>query len=252
MTKTAAFILNHNLPDYTDMVYEALKPFERNDYELFVMDNGSSPEGKSKYTTYASDVNGYFGGGFDAAMGITLEDDKYDSMLFVNNDLTIHPRRFVESLRRDMFWANGDIAYDIIAPTFYNIEPKGQCHWKTMHSYGCSFVREVPYVDFQCPLITKRLLKEAKEIDSDLTYGWGICFWFALLCEQRGWKLGVSDRNCVLHHNSLTVKKGVSGLDIATYCRLAEEGQMRFFKKNNLMDGYMELRKKAELYDYSS
>ena len=51
-TKTCAIILNCNLPDYTDMLYDSLKPYEREDYELFVLDNGSTPEGTSKYTTF--------------------------------------------------------------------------------------------------------------------------------------------------------------------------------------------------------
>jgi hypothetical protein len=102
-TKTAAIILNHNLPDYTDLLYESLKPYERDDYDLMVFDNGSTPEGRSKYTTYASETNGYFGGGFNAAMEIVLADEKYDSMLFLNNDLTVFGMNFVKSLRESMF-----------------------------------------------------------------------------------------------------------------------------------------------------
>ena len=70
-TKTAAFILNHNLPDYTDMLYESLKPYERTDYDLFVIDNASSIEGKSKHTSFELEENVYFGGGLNAAMQYT-------------------------------------------------------------------------------------------------------------------------------------------------------------------------------------
>ena len=103
MSKTAAFILNHNLPDYTDMLYESLKPYERTDYDLFVIDNGSTPEGKSKHTSFELGENVYFGGGFNAAMQYTLENKEYDSMMFLNNDLTVHPYNFVRSLREEMF-----------------------------------------------------------------------------------------------------------------------------------------------------
>jgi hypothetical protein len=61
MGKTAAIILNHNMPDYTDMLYESLKPYERDDYELFVLDNASKPEGRSKYTSFQLETNVYFG-----------------------------------------------------------------------------------------------------------------------------------------------------------------------------------------------
>ena len=76
MTKTAAIILNHNLPDYTDMLFDSLKPYEREDYDLMVFDNGSTPEGTSKHTTHKHDENLYFGGGLNAAMQLVLEDDQ--------------------------------------------------------------------------------------------------------------------------------------------------------------------------------
>jgi GT2 family glycosyltransferase len=258
MTKTAAFILNHNLPDYTNMLYESLKPYERYDYDLFVIDNGSSSDGKSKHTSFELGDNVYFGGGFNAAMQYTLENDQYDSMLFLNNDLTVHPYNFVKSLREEMFeeifagkWGSQEIKYDIVSPSFYNIEPRGQCHWKSMHSWSANNIRPVDYIDFQCPLISRRLLEQVKEIDPDLLYGWGICFYFAIIAKSNGWKLGMVDRCCVLHHNSLTVKKGVAGLDIPTYCMRAENGQTNFFSKKGLMKEYIEFRKKAETYEYN-
>lgn len=259
MSKTAVFILNHNLPDYTDMLYESLKPHERYDYDLFIIDNGSSEKGMSKYTSFRLDENVYMGGGFNAGMQYTLENKKYDSMLFMNNDLTVHPYNFVRSLREEMFneifigkYGSQETKYDVVSPSFYNIEPNSQCHWKSMHSWNSKEVRDVSYIDFQSPLISRRLLEQVKEIDSDLMYGWGICFYFALVARNNGWKLGMVDRCCILHHNSLTVKRGVAGIDIPTYCRKAEEGQFKFFQKTGLYDGYMKLRKESESYEYKN
>ena len=178
-TKTAAFILNHNLPDYTDMLYESLKPYERTDYDLFVIDNGSGKEGKSKHTSFELEENVYFGGGFNAAMQYTLENKEYDSMMFLNNDLTVHPYNFVKALREEMLedvfddvlsgkWTSREIKYDIVSPSFYNIEYNKQCHWKSMHSWSAKNTRPVDYIDFQCPLISRRLLEEVKEISPDL------------------------------------------------------------------------------------
>ena len=259
--KTAAIILNHNLPEYTDMVYEALKPYERNDYDLFVLDNGSSPEGQSKHTSFRLDENVYFGGGFNAAMQFVLENEEYDSLLFLNNDLTIHPVNFVATMREVMFkqalmmddssFDNaepGTAYFDIVSPTFYNVEPKGQCHWKTMHGYGQRRTRKVPFIDFQCPLLSRRVLQEVKEIDPLLVIGWGIDAYFAIICKRKGWKMGVTDRLSMLHHNSLTVKKGVAGLTIAEYCRKAELGQAEFFNKMGLTKEFHEVRAAGEAY----
>lgn len=279
MKKTAAVILNHNLPDYTDMLYESLKPYERNDYHVIVFDNGSDKAGQSKYTSYATGQNVYFGGGFNAAMGMVLDNDCYDSLLFLNNDLTIHNnRKFVKTLRDCMFskisvienfdGTGGTLvkkeilppnipAFDIVSSTFYNDEEtdlKGGCHWKTMKNYGNTqygSVREVPFIDFQCPLISKRLLKEIGEIHPSLIMGFGIDFLFALTCQDKGWKLGVCDSLTVLHHNSLTVKRGVAGINIQQYCQRAEAGQYDFFYNvKKRFDDYQKLRQKAENYQF--
>ena len=47
--------------------------------------------------------------------------------------------------------------------------------------------------------------------------------------------MGVLDHVCVLHHNSLTVKRGVAGINIQQYCQLADQGQAEFFTKKNLI-----------------
>lgn len=250
--KTAAVILNHNLPDYTDMLYESLKPYERGDYELMVFDNGSNEAGRSRYTTHALDQNVYFGGGFNAAMQMVIESDEYDSLLFLNNDLTVHPYNFVKVLREEMFGDEHFHTYEIVSPSFYNIEPLGQCHWKTMHNWGAPFTRFVPFIDFQCPLISKRLLKEVGEIDPSLMYGWGIDAYFAILCQQKGWKMGVVDRLCVLHHNSLTVKRGVAGINVQQYCQLAEKGQVEFFTKKNLVKEFHDIRNQGNNYAHAN
>jgi GT2 family glycosyltransferase len=256
MGKTAAIILNHNMPDYTDMLYESLKPYERDDYELFVLDNASKPEGKSKYTSFQLETNVYFGGGLNASMEFVKENPQYDSLLFLSNDLTIHPYEFVRTLREEMFdeifagkWGSLEIKYDIVAPSFYNIEPNQQCHWKGMHSRCSKEIRQVVYSDFQCPLISRRLIEAVENIDSDLMYGWGPDWLFALTAKKLGYKIGVVDRACILHHNSLTVKRGVAGLDIPTYCRLAETGMKNFFVKTNMYNDYMALRAEAEKYE---
>lgn len=243
--KTLVAILNHNLPEYTDYLYEALAPYQSNIYDLAVIDNGSNPESKSKYTTLEIDTNVYFGGGFNAAMQYVLESTEYDSLLFMNNDLIVFGYNFVKQLKSAL--NNG---YDIVSPCFFNVEPNQQCHWKTMHNWGAENIRTVPFIDFQCPLISRRLLNEVKEIDADLLYGWGIDTYFAYQCKKHNWKIGVMDNLCALHYNSLTVKKGVANLSMQDYCRNAELGQYNFFTKNNLMVEYHSIRHDAENYRY--
>lgn len=254
MTKTAVIILNCNLPDYTDMLYESLKPYERDHYDVMVFDNGSKPEGMSKYTSYRSEVNGFFGGGFEAARQITLSDPKYDSLLFMNNDLTVHGMNFVKSLRNAMFYLESVYndspieGGDVVSPCFFNIEPNQQCHWRTMWNWGSSRPRVVPFVDMQGPLMSRRLLEAMGPVDPDLVVGWGIDVYMAHICRQNNWKMIVCDNVSMMHHNSLTVKRGVAGIDIPTYCRNAEIGQRNFFEKKNLMKEFHEIRQLGESY----
>ena len=119
-----------------------------------------------------------------------------------------------------------------------------------MHNWGAKETREVPFIDFQMPLISRRLLEEVGEVDSDLIYGWGIDTYFAYICKKNNWKIGVVDRLSTLHYNSLTIKSGVAKLNMVDYCRLAEEGQYNFFTKNNLMVEYHKIRTVAENYRY--
>jgi cellulose biosynthesis protein BcsQ len=63
MTKSLVAILHYNTPSYTDTLYELLKPYEREDYDLIVIDNGSDLGKSSKYATFRLEENVYFGGG---------------------------------------------------------------------------------------------------------------------------------------------------------------------------------------------
>ena len=76
--KTLVVIYNHNLPSMTDNLWESLYPYCKDDYDMILIDNGSTPEGKSRYTTHETGQNTYFGGALNIAMQFFLESD-YDS-----------------------------------------------------------------------------------------------------------------------------------------------------------------------------
>ena len=113
--KTLAVILNHNLPDDTNKLYESLKPFEGDEYDLVVVENGCEEDGKSKYSTFTLDKNVYFGGGINVMFQYIIDNKEYDSLLFLNNDLIIHGYNFVKSLRHEMI----DNDFTIVSPTIF-------------------------------------------------------------------------------------------------------------------------------------
>ncbi len=56
--KVGIALLNYNLPEETDYVYESLvKNLDKTNYEICVVDNASDKAAPSKYTTIKSLVN---------------------------------------------------------------------------------------------------------------------------------------------------------------------------------------------------
>jgi len=217
--KTLAVILQHNTPQHTNVLYELLKPYENEHYDLVVLDCGSLPEKQSKYTTLKLEENVFFGGALDVMFNYILENDKFD----------------------------------IITPCIIQPE-KTQNHWKQMLPWGTNTTREVKWVDLQCPLISKRFIKHIFDtkttencIDPLLIRGWGIELYFGVVCETQNWKIGVCDYIPAVHLGSMTLK----ALDNTNeYCRLAEEGMFHFFRKKLLIKQFNEFRQWGENYKY--
>lgn len=231
------------MPEMTDSLWESLKPYEQDDYDLILIDNGSKPEGKSQYTTYETEKNCYFGGALNLAMQLFLDSKEYDSLLSLNNDLILQGPNFIKILREEMF--KGD--YKIISPCVLQVE--NQCKWKYMHCWNTSGTRDVKWVDFQAPLLHKNLIEEIKQFPYDLIYGWGQDVLSGIICEQKGWKVGVVDKCPLIHHSAKTYKEGKSDLDLTTYCRNAEGGMFNYFQKENLIDKFHEFRHLSSNYN---
>jgi len=246
--KTLAVILHHNTPQYTDVLYEmlALEQYVGG-YELVVVDNGSSSDKTSKYTTYRLENNVFFGGGLNASMQMVMENDEYDSLLFLNSDLIVG-KNFVGSLRDA--WRSG-LGFEVVSPCIIQPE-KIQNHWLQMLPWGQSKTREVRWIDLQCPLISKKFIRHIHDtkttenyIDSLLIRGWGIDMYFGIICETQGWKTGVCDNVPAVHLGSMTMKV----LDnVNSYCRLAEQGMYEFFQKAQLTKEFIEMKQWGENY----
>jgi len=140
--KTLAVILNHNMPDITDNLYNCLKPYEKQDYDLYVVDNGSQKEKISKFTTHSSDTNVYYGGGINLCFSLFHEmRDKYDSIMVFNNDIILHGYNFIKTLREEMFQKD----YGILSPCVLQPE-SGQCYHRSMHCWNSKEIRDVKWV----------------------------------------------------------------------------------------------------------
>jgi hypothetical protein len=245
MGKTLVVIYNHNMPDLTDQLFESLKPYENDLYDTVVIDNGSKDNGKSKYTTFETGENCYFGGALNLALQLFKDNNQYDSMLSLNNDIILHGFNFVKELRKLMF----DNDYTILSPCVLQPE-KGQCHWKSMLNWGATEVRQVKWVDFQAPMIHRRYLDVMPQFPNELIYGWGQDILSGIVCDSNNWKVGVVDWLPIIHFSAFTYRSEKSDLKVSEYSQLAESNMFRYFSENHLLPKVSEFRHLSENYNY--
>jgi len=234
--------LNHNLPELTDNLVEQLK---RDSYfnkcELLVLDNGSS-EPLAKSTTHRLDENQYFGGGFNVVLDYFLKETEHEWLYFLNNDLIFHGTNFLTTSIEN---ATTSFA-DVYSPSVINASIE-QCHWKQMWNWGKG-CRPVKWIDFQCPLIHRRVLEKIQQYPLELIYGWGLDFYTGCVTEQNGWKTVVDDTNTICHLNSQTFKQNKINIGVSEFCRNAEINMHKYFSNSELNSLYLELRHYGENY----
>lgn len=234
--------LNHNLPDLTDNLVEQLKrdPFFES-CELMVVDNGSS-ETLARYTTHRLDQNIFFGGGFNVVLNYFLTTN-HDYLYFLNNDLIFHGPRFLSTSIEEAKRSNAAV----YSPSVINASVE-QCHWKQMWNWG-EGLREVKWVDFQCPLLRRDILEEIVAFPQELIYGWGLDFYAGCIGDHIGVKTVVSDTNTICHLNSQTFKQNKINIGVSEFCRNAEMNMYQYFSKSEYFGLYSELRNYGETYN---
>lgn len=234
--------LNHNLPDLTDNLVDQLKrdPIF-NQCELMVVDNGSK-EVLAKSTTHRLEENIFFGGGFNVVLDYFLNETDHEYLYFLNNDLIFHGPSFLTTSLAEA--KQSDAA--IYSPSVINASIE-QCHWRQMWNWGKG-LREVKWVDFQCPLIRRDLLQEIAQFPNELIYGWGLDFYAGCVAESLQLKTIVSDTNTICHLNSQTFKQNKIDIGVSDFCRNAETNMNKYFSNSEFNSVYFKLRTYGETY----
>ena len=107
MNRVATIILNRNLPDVTDKLYDHLNKYDHNHTDIFVLEAGSDPNNLSKYCTwYASETdimkNGlrYNRGMNYALLSLYKENNwkKYDAFFLITNDTELNCKKTIDPL----------------------------------------------------------------------------------------------------------------------------------------------------------
>jgi glycosyltransferase involved in cell wall biosynthesis len=233
--------LNHNLPQWTDnLVNQLQKDPLFKECELIVVDNGSK-EPLADSTTHQLEENVFFGGGFNVVLDYFLTTN-HEYLYFLNNDLVFHGPSFLTTSLKEA--KQSDAA--VYSPSVINAS-MDQCHWKQMWNWGQG-LREVKWVDFQCPLIRRDVLEKIKQYPNELIYGWGLDFYTGCITEQNNLKTVVSDTNTITHMNSLTFKENKIEMGVSEFCRNAETNMYNYFRNSDMESLYLDLRKYGENY----
>ncbi len=236
MRKTLVIILNYNTPEITDQLFEMLKQFEEDIYEVQIIDNGSEIKKRSKYTTIQEKTNKYFGGGLNTAFKYFLKNiDKYDSLLFMNSDLVVWGPSYVKTLRKALF---DNPEYKIISPSLIGDwnSLKPLIMHKHMASWGSTEIRPTMYVDFESPLFHEDFIKHVKQYSEDLMYGIGNDLISGMICNELGWKVGVVDWITAFHMWAYTIRSGNSDLKLDTFAIVSNKALENYVKRAGLKD----------------
>jgi len=111
MNKTATLVLNRNLPDITNTLYESLQKHNGDLTDLYVIESGSSKDKLSKYCSFWANweeslAHGLrYPRGFNYGLLQLLESkkyDQYDYFFLVCNDSVFEPKPIVGTLLQEM------------------------------------------------------------------------------------------------------------------------------------------------------
>jgi GT2 family glycosyltransferase len=118
--------------------------------------------GHIDYSVYNSSVNQtHFTESFNRAIQEALHTD-YEYLMICNNDISLTARD-VEMLEVALNGRKG-----IFSPTL------NSPHWKVMTRTGDEFIREVPWIEFVCPIIHRDVIKAIGVLDEGMPRGWGV------------------------------------------------------------------------------
>ncbi|KPK00275.1 MAG: hypothetical protein AMJ60_01870 [Desulfobacterales bacterium SG8_35] len=234
--------LNYNQPQLTDNLVEQLKRDNNfGQHEIMVLDNGSTKK-KAKYTTHFLPKNIFFGGGLNIVLRYFLETDHKFFVLF-NNDLIFHGPRLIENMISEM--GKNDLA--LYSPSIINAGVK-QCVWQQMWNWGTRSVREVPFIDFMCPVFRRDLAGIIGQFPRELFLGWGPDLYAGIIADKHDLKVGVSDNITLLHLFSQTFRTGAIEIKESDFNQQADKNMHQYFYNSEYKDKFIEFYQKGREY----
>jgi hypothetical protein len=117
-----------------------------------------------------------------------------------------------------------------------------------MLNWGTKTVREVPFIDFQSPVIRKDLALAINDFPSEL-FHYGLDFYSCLVAAENNLKIGVSDNLTICHLENQTAKNNlIEGFDENSFPSRANNSMINYFVNSSYKDKFLELRQKGSEY----
>jgi GT2 family glycosyltransferase len=244
MKNVLVVILDYNTAAHAEALYRSLKPHEeRGNYEVTILDNGSDPANVSSHASLRLEKNLYFGGGLNHAFAHFLQQGRWRSLLFLNSDLIVHGQNFVKALYEEMTLHD----YYLLSPAVIDAK-EAQCRWKQMHLWHTGKSRDVKWIDFQAPLFRGECIEAIRAFPDELILGWGQDILTGIYLEERGWKIGVTDRCAVLHYRSAAVQANRHKPDLRNFNKRAEQNMIHYFQAGPLWGKFRKFTAWADAY----
>lgn len=228
MDSVAIIVMNRDRPDLTDAVVEQVREMgEGLDTELFVVEAGSRPDGRSKYMTHSFRDRNYRGRYFAFNKGLEFAhktQPEWDYYWFVCNDIVFPDgqdtlRLLWEAMQSDPRMA-GIGPGEPEADDYEGCHPKPGRDWhkaSTIHGLAM-LMRGVAY-------------REAGYCSPRFRYAQGASVEFAYNVYRKGWFLAYSDRATVYHAPGGSTYGKVVKISRHEYQRRARNFAARYMRR---------------------
>lgn len=226
--RVAVILINRDRPDLTDRTFEQLQSMGAGvDKKLFVVECGSSPEGRSRYTTHSFEDKTYRGRyyGFNQGLKFAQQEGSWDYYWFVVNDIIFPEGQdtlqiLVDTMAREPRMAllgPGEPGAD----DYQGAEPQPGREWhKASTVHGLAWLMRAQAID------------EVGYCNPVFKYSQGASTELAYLLYKNGWFLAYSDRATLEHDQSGSTYGKVTKISRHEYHRRARKFATRYLKRH--------------------
>lgn len=160
ITKVAILLLNFNLPEMTDKLVEQIKKNIKFSHQLFLLDNGSEPDKRSKYATHILEKNIGMNGGIQYLWDLVKEDAQFDGYWFLCNDIILDEGRdYLQEMAGLFSELSEKFQVGSLTPS-YHFEGKEKAVPQYMKKVPGGTYRPIVWIEWNAILYSREFMKK--------------------------------------------------------------------------------------------